>query len=294
MATGRRATDDAELTRQPGPARLSDVTILGYDFLLGEGGRMAVRYSFIAGLGLGLVGALASIDAGAAEIKVSTARLIATVLREVGREFELETGHRLKLTEIYGPQFIRRIRDGEPFDADVVILQPRLIDDLIKDGKLVGATRTNLVRTGIGVEVRAGAPKPDIGSVEALKRALLNAKSIAYLKSGVESAYLDELLRQLGIAEAVQPKLARPETDSVSTLTANGEIELGIAIITQIVTTPGVELVGPFPREVQRYYIFPGAVSTTSRVPDAGMALLKFLHTPAAVRVIRAQGMEPG
>ena len=92
----------------------------------------------------------------------------------------------------------------------------------------------------------------------------------------------------------MESKLSRPETDSVSTLTANGEIELGIAIITQIVTTPGVELVGPFPPELQRYYIFPGAVSITSRAPDAAMALLRFLKAPAAARVIRAQGMEPG
>jgi molybdate transport system substrate-binding protein len=254
---------------------------------------MTARYSII--VGLGLVGAfVCAMNASAAELKVSTARLIATVLRLVGREFELETGHKLKVTEIYGPQFVGRIRDGEPFDADVVILQPRLIDELISDGKLVGTTRTNLVQTGIGVETRAGSPKPDISSVEAFKRALLNAKSIAYLKSGVESAYLDELLKELGIAEAVQSKLSRPETDSVSTLTANGEIELGISIITQIVTTPGVELVGPFPPELQRYYVFPGAVSTTSRAPDAAMALLKFLKAPAATRVIRAQGMEPG
>jgi molybdate transport system substrate-binding protein len=169
-----------------------------------------------------------------------------------------------------------------------------VIDELIRDGKLVAETRTNLVQTGIGVEVRAGAPKPDISSVEAFKRALLNAKSIAYLKSGVESAYLDDLLVRLGIAETVQSKLSRPETDSVSRLTAKGEIELGISIITQIVTTPGVELVGPFPPELQRYYVFPGAVNTMSRGPDAALALLRFLKAPAAARVIRAQGMEPG
>jgi molybdate transport system substrate-binding protein len=255
---------------------------------------MASRYSCIAWVGLALVGAfLGDMRASAAEIRVSTARLIVTVLREVGHEFELETGHRLKVTEIYGPQFVAAIRNGEPFDADVVILQPRLIDELIKDGKLAGSTRTNLVQTGIGVEVRAGAPKPDISSVEAFKRALLNAKSIAYLKSGVEATYLDELLNRLGIAEAVAPKLARLETDTVSTRTASGEIELGISIITQIVTTPGVELVGPFPPELHRYYVFPGAVGTASRAPDAAMALLRFLKAPAAERIIRAQGMEP-
>ncbi len=175
-----------------------------------------------------------------------------------------------------------------------MILQPRLIDQLIKDRKLIAETRTTLVQTGIGVEVRVGSPKPDISSVDAFKRALLNARSVAYLKSGVESPYLDDLLGQLGIAETVQPKLVRPETDIVSTLVAKGEVELGISIITQIVTTAGVELVGPFPPELQRYYIFPGAISTTSKVPDAAMALIKFLKAPAAERIIRSQGMEPG
>jgi molybdate transport system substrate-binding protein len=256
---------------------------------------MRARYSVVATIGLTFVAAFMLVaTASAAEIKVSTARLIATVLREVGRQFELETGHHLTVTEIYGPEFVKRIKDGGPFDPDVVILQPRLIDELISDGKLVAETRTNLVQTGIGVEVRAGAPKPDINSVEAFKRALLNAKSIAYLKSGVESAYVDDLLARLGIAETLMSKLSRRETDSVSTLTAKGEIELGISIIAQIVTTPGVELVGPFPPELQRYYVFPGAISTTSKAPDAAMALLRFLKAPAAARVIRAQGMEPG
>lgn len=271
------------------------MTIPRYPFSVGEGGSMTARYSFIASVAMGLVGAVAFItNAAAAEIKVSTARLVATVLREVGHAFERETGHQLKVTEIYGPEFVRRIRGGEPFDPDIVILQPRLIDELIRDGKLVAETRTNLVRTGIGVEVRTGARKPDISSVEAFKRALLDAKSIAYLKRGVESTYLDEMLGQLGIVDAVDAKLSRLETDTVSVLTAKGEIELGIAIITQIVTTPGVELVGPFPPELQRYYVFPGAISTTSRERDAANALLRFLKGPTAAPVIRAQGMEPG
>jgi molybdate transport system substrate-binding protein len=186
------------------------------------------------------------------------------------------------------------VRPRRRFDTDVLILRPDYLDAFIKDGKLVAETRTNIVQTGVGVEVRAGAPRPDISSAEAFKRALLNAKSIAYLKNGLESSYIDDLLEKLGIAEAVKFKLTRPETDIVSTLTANGEVELGIAITTQIVTTPGVQLVGPLPPELQRYYAFPGAVSASSKVPDAAMALIKFLKGPTAIRVIRSQGMEPG
>src|SRR5260370_41676651 len=119
---------------------------------------MKTRYSIIAAVGLGFIGALAQVmNASAAEIRVSTARLVATVLREIGPQFERETGHQLKVTEIYGPQFIKRINAGGPFDPDVVIPQPRLIDELIKDRKLIPETRTDLVQTGIGLEVRAGA-----------------------------------------------------------------------------------------------------------------------------------------
>jgi molybdate transport system substrate-binding protein len=252
-------------------------------------------HSLLAALGLGMLGALsATTSPDAAEIKVSTARLIFTVLREVGAQFQRETGHRLKVTEIYGPSFKQGVATGEPFDLDVLILRYDYVDDLIREGRLAAATRVDLVKTGIGVEVRAGAPKPDVSSVDAFKRALLNAKSIAYLKNGLDTPYLDSMLERLGIADAIKAKLVRPETDSVSTMTANGEVELGIAITTQIFTTPGVELAGPLPPELQRYLVFAGAVSATSSVPEAAAALLKFLKGPAATPVIKAQGMEPG
>lgn len=256
---------------------------------------MATRYSILAAIGLWFCGALAGeTSPDAAEVKVWTARLIATVLREAGPQFERETGHRLEVKEIFGPQLINGLKAGEPFDTDVLILRYDFVDALIKDGKLRADTRTDLVKTGIGVEVRAGAPKPDVSTVEAFKQALLKAKSVAYLKNGIESAYVGNLLEQLGIADAVKPKLTLPETDSVSTGTATGEFELGISITTQIVTTPGVELAGEFPPEIQRYYVFAGAVSATSQVPDAAMALLKFLQSSAVAPVIRAQGMQPG
>jgi molybdate transport system substrate-binding protein len=256
---------------------------------------MKLLYPLLASLGLGILGALSpTVSVDAAEIKVSTARLVFTVLREVGSQFERETGHRLKVTEIYGPPFKKALDAGAPFDLDVLILRPDYIDDFIMEGKLVAETRTDLVKTGIGVEVRAGAPKPDVSSIDAFKRALLNAKSIAYLKNGFDTAYLNSMLDRLGIADAVKAKLVQPETDSVSAMTANGEVELGIAITTQILTTPGVELAGPLPPELQRYLVFAGAVSATSPVPEAAKSLLKFLKEPAAVRVIKAQGMEPG
>jgi len=140
--------------------------------------------------------------------------------------------------------------------------------------------------------VRAGAPKPDISSVEAFKRALLEAKSIAYLRVG-SGIYLAGLLERLGIAEAIKSKVTRPESDIVSELVAKGKVELGMVVITQILTTPGVDLVGPLPPEIQSYVVFTSGVSANSKVPDAAKQLIKFLTGPTAIPVIRAQGMEP-
>ena len=229
--------------------------------------------------------------ANAAEIKIFSTRAIATVLEKVGPEFERTTGHRLNVTTDIAIRMVRRVLAGESFD--VLVAAPGQIDGLIKEGKIIPATRTNLTRSGIGVEVRAGSPKPDISSVEAFKRALLDAKSIAYLKEGQSGVYLAGLLERLGIAEAIKSKVTRPDTDIVSDLVAQGHIELGMVVITQILTTPGVELVGPLPPEIQSYITFTGGVSTASREPNAGKELISFLTGPVALPVIRAQGMEP-
>jgi molybdate transport system substrate-binding protein len=226
----------------------------------------------------------------AAEIKVWTARAIATVLTEVGPQFERTTGHHLNVYSGLPADFLRRANAGEPFDILITGSSP--VDEWIKDGKIIAETRTDIVRSGIGVEVRAGAGKPDISSVEAFKRALLDAKSIAYLRVG-SGIYVAGLVERLGIAEVIKSKVTRPESDIVSELVAKGEVELGVVVITQILTTPGVELVGPLPPEIQSYVMFTAGVSANSRVPDAARQLIKFLTGPTAIPVIKAQGMEP-
>jgi molybdate transport system substrate-binding protein len=226
----------------------------------------------------------------AAEIKVWTARAIATVLTEVGPQFERTTGHHLNVYSGLPVDFLRRANAGEPFDILITGSSP--VDEWIKDGKIIAETRTDIVRSGIGVEVRAGAGKPDISSVEAFKRALLDAKSIAYLRVG-SGIYVAGLVERLGIAEVIKSKVTRPESDIVSELVAKGEVELGMVVITQILTTPGVELVGPLPPEIQSYVMFTAGVSANSRVPDAARQLIKFLTGPTAIPVIKAQGMEP-
>jgi len=227
----------------------------------------------------------------AAEIMIFSTRAIATVLDEVGPEFERATGHRLNVTTDIAIRMVHRIRDGQPFDF--LVAAPGQMDALVREGKIIRETRTNLARSGIGVEVRAGSPKPDISSVDAFKRALLNARSIAYLREGQSGVYLAGLLERLGLAEAIRAKVMRPDTDIVSELVAKGDIELGMVVITQILTTPGVELVGPLPSEIQSYITFTGGVSTASRHPEAAKELIRFLTGSVALPVIKAQGMEP-
>ena len=247
--------------------------------------RVAYLHALILGL---ILATLQNTTVLAAEVKIFTSRAIATVLEVIGPEFERTTGNKHNVISGFSPVFVRQINAGEPFD--VIASPPGTIDGLIKDGKVLAETRTKLVRSGTGVEVRKGAPKPDISSTEAFKRTLLNAKSIGYLPT----AGVPQLIEKLGIADAIKAKVRIPDTDIVSELVAKGELELGVVVITQILTTPGVDLVGPLPPDIQFYISFEGAVSSQSRAPDAARALIRFLTGPVAIPVIKAQGMEPG
>jgi molybdate transport system substrate-binding protein len=233
------------------------------------------------------------IDAAAAEIKILTPRSMWTVLKQIGPQFEANSGYKLMVVTDIAATLADKIIQGEAFD--IFIGPPVQINRLVQDGKILVETRTAIAHSGIGVEVRAGVPKPDISSVEAFKSALLNAKSIGYLKQdGTSGAYLHGLFERLGILDAIKSKVTRPEIDIVSALVAKGEIELGMVVITQIMTTPGVELVGPIPHEVQSYVRWSGVVSANSAAPQVARDLLKFLNGPTALPVLKAQGMEPG
>jgi molybdate transport system substrate-binding protein len=225
------------------------------------------------------------------DVRVFTTRSIATVLEKIGADFERRTGRTLIVTTDVAVRMVRRINAGEPFDF--LVAAPAQIDELIKAGKIIPETRTDLARSGIGVAVRAGAPKPDVSSVDAFKSALLSARSIAYLKEGQSGVYVAGVLERLGIADTLRSKLALPETDIVSELVSRGEIELGIVVITQILTTHGVVLAGPLPSEIQSYITFTGGISAKSNSIDAAKELMTVLKSPAAIDVMRSQGMEP-
>jgi molybdate transport system substrate-binding protein len=223
------------------------------------------------------------------ELRVWTTRAIATVLAEVGPEFERTSGSRLRIVSDLPPGFARRAAAGEPFDLLISGSAP--VDEWVRAGRLIAATRTDIARSGIGVAVRASNPKPDLGTVDAFRRALLGAKSIAYLRVG-SGLYLDSLFGRLDLAGALAAKARRPEGDSVATLVAQGEVELGLVVITQILTTPGVELAGPLPPEIQSYVTFSAAVGSRAASPEAARQLIAFLRSPAVARVIVAQGMQ--
>jgi molybdate transport system substrate-binding protein len=237
--------------------------------------------------------ALESIGAvSAAEIKVFTTRSVMTILDRIGPEFERTTGHTLNVNSDVAINLVRRVEAGEPFDF--LVASPSQMDGLIAKGTIVAETRTNLVRSGIGMEVKAGAPKPDISTMDAFKRTLLGARSIGYLKEGQSGVYLHQVFERIGIADGIRPKTVRPDKDIVSELVAKGEIELGLVVITQIVTTPGVELVGPIPKEIQSYITFTAGISAKAKAPEAASKLMEFLKGPTALPIIQAQGMEPG
>ena len=221
------------------------------------------------------------------ELKIFTSRAVATVLEKIGPEFEKSTGHKLSIAIGLSSEFVGRINAGEAFD--VVAAPPPVLDGLINNGKVAAESKTGLVRSANGVAVRKGAPKPDISSLENFKRALLDAKSITYLPvPGVP-----QIIERLGLKDMLAAKTTIPKTDLSSELVAKGDVELAIVPITQTFTTPGVELAGPLPPEVQFYTTFSGAISVATKSRDAAADLLKFFKGSSALRVVKEQGMEP-
>src|SRR5438552_11071406 len=215
-------------------------------------------------------------SAGGAEIKVISSNALKTVLEQLGPAFEKATEHKLSIQWGAAVPLKAEIEKGATFD--VAVLTVAAIDDLIKQGKLVDATRTNLANSGVGVAVRKGASKPDISTVEAFKRALLNAKSVAYVEQGGTGIYLKALLPRLGIADALKDKikLLPPENPAAHAI-ANGEAEIGMTQISEILPYAGAELVGPFPSEIQLTTTFATAVGAAAQQPEAANALIKFL-----------------
>jgi molybdate transport system substrate-binding protein len=226
-----------------------------------------------------------------AELKIFGSRVTKMIVEDVGPEFERATGHRLVVVTDVAAVMKRRIESGEPFDLAVLVNFQT--DELIKKGKLVADTRSDLMKAGIGVAVRRGAQAPDISTVEAFKQTLLAAKSITYLKEGASTIFLDRLFARMGISEALRAKTIKPETESVSEAVAAGDVELGLIVIPNILSVPGAQLVGPIPEEIQSHIVFTAAVAANSPNQQAARDLISFLRSPAAISAIKAKGMTP-
>ncbi len=235
-------------------------------------------------------------SASAQEIKVMTSGAFTAAYLEVVPQFERTTQY--KIVTSYGasmgnaPDSIpMRLKRGEP--VDVVILARPALDQLVNQGEVVAESRVDLVRSSIGVAVRAGARKPDISSADALKRTLLEAKSIAYSDSASGVYLSTEMFQRLGIASQIAGRCKRIAGEPVGAVVARGDAEIGFQQISELLPVPGIDYVGPLPPEVQKVTLFSAGVATGSKHPAAARALIKFLASPAAIPAIAKSGLDP-
>ena len=227
----------------------------------------------------------------AAELKVKVADPLTSVINELSPQFERDTGHKLIVKFTPGPVVKRDIDAGEPFDLAISITP--VVDALIKEGKIVASTRADVAYSGIGVGIRRGAHKPDISSVEAFKRALLGAKSVAFAAQGASGIYFRTLIERLGIADQMKPKLKPMPPEGFGPAIASGEAEI-LVVTTSIIVGGAAELVGPVPAELQFYNSFAAGVGTNATQSGIAREFIKYVTSPANVAVLKANGMEPG
>lgn len=231
----------------------------------------------------------------AAEIRVFSANGMREVMHDLGPRFERATGHTLNVTFATVGVIVKRIQDGET--ADLIIAPRQGIERLVKDGKANGDAVTVLASSGIGLVVRKDAQKPDISTPEALKRALLAAKSVTYLDpaaGGTTGAHFAKVLDRLGIADEIKGKtLFHPNAKAAGTMVASGEAEIGVNLIQELMPLPGIEIVGPLPGDLQLTLVFAATTMRDTKEFDASKSLISFLRTPDAASVIKAKGMEP-
>ena len=231
-------------------------------------------------------------DLHAAELKILAGGSMTGSLNELGPQFERASGHKLVIHFDSTPNLIKQVTSSAPFDLAVVPVD--VFKDAAAKARFVPGPTIDIARVGYGVVVRAGAPKPDVSTPEALKQTLLNAQSIAFVPESAAGAYVLNVFGRLGIADAMKVK-TRPQTapGQIAQAVAKGEAELGVFLV-NVLVAPGVELAGPFPTELQQELVFTSAVAADTKAADAAKAFITFLTTPAAAAVIKAKGMNPG
>jgi molybdate transport system substrate-binding protein len=234
--------------------------------------------------------------AAADEIKVITSGAFTPAFKDLAPAFERATTHTIVTT--YGaslgnaPDSIpSRLGRGEP--VDLVILAREGLDALVQQGKIVPGSERDVVRSSMAMAIRAGAPRPDVSSVDAFTRTLLAAKSIAYSTSASGVYLANQIFPRLGIADALRPKTRRVESGPVGIFVASGEAEIGFQQYSELLVVPGLDIITALPPEVQRVYFFSAGIVAGAKAPDAARALVAFLTSAAAAPAIRQSGLEP-
>src|ERR1700721_1995277 len=239
--------------------------------------------------------ALCTTAAGAAELKLLTAGAFKSTVVALIPEYEKMSGNKVSVENDTVGGLMKRIEGGESFD--VVVMTPETVDQLTGKGKVTSGSRTNLARVGVGVMVKEGANKPDISTVDAFKKAVLEAKSVSFIdpaSGGSSGIYVAKLLDRLGIADQGKTKEKLKQGGYVADYVESGEAELGIHQISEILPHAGVTLVGPLPKEIQNYTVYAAGIGTSTKDNAAAKALITSLVGPSAQALFKSKGMEPG
>jgi molybdate transport system substrate-binding protein len=230
--------------------------------------------------------------AGAAEIKVLSTQATEEAYKELVPQFEKASGH--KVTTVFTGTLgvMKRLSDGEAYD--LLIMSRQSIDELSQSGKVVAGSRTDIAKSGVGAAVGKGKPKPDISTVDALKKTLLAAKSIGYSTSP-SGIYVVSMFQKMGIVDEVKTKLKQTPTGVfVGSIIASGEAEIGFQQVSELSFFPGIDYVGPIPAEVQLITIFSAGIPAGTKQADAAKALVSFITAPAAAAIFKKHALDPG
>ena len=223
-------------------------------------------------------------------LKLLSSMATRELLNELVAQYERSSGQRVTTEAAGGVDVAKRVRAGEA--VDVVVLSSTAIDSLIAAGSLLPDSRIDLVKSGVAIAVRAGASQPDVASEEAVKRAVLSAKTLSY-STGPSGVYLEKLFERWGILEEIRSRIVVPPPGKpVGSLVADGTVELGFQQLSELMTLPGIKVIGPLPPEIQTITLFSGGVSPGCDRPELGRALLEYMASPSTASVKQQFGME--
>lgn len=225
-----------------------------------------------------------------ADLSIISSTGVSSIMQELIPAFERESGHRVNISYNTSNIIMDRLKRGER--ADLVILTAPLIDSLTQQGRLQAGTRTDMAKSGIGVAVKAGAPRPDISSVAAFKQTLLDTPSVAYTGTGSSGLYFAGLVEKMGIANEVKPKSKIPAGGLVAELVVKGEAALAVQMISELKAVPGADYVGPLPEPMQLYTVFSAGMLAQATETAAAQSMLAFMKKPQAQAIYRAKGMD--